>query len=101
MFFHDLISFMDNQAALGGGGLFCSKCNMKSLRQTNFARNNASSGGGGAIQFAPTDMASVINTAVDVSSAVQAFNVAGVCFYDNAAMFASSIVSSILICHFF
>ena len=54
-------------------------------------------GGGGAIQFSPTDIASLNITAGDVNSALQAFSVTGVSFYDNAAMFASSFVSSILI----
>ena len=68
---------------------------MKLLRETNFARNNASMGGGGAIQFTPTDTTSLMITTVDVDSALQAFNKAGVSFHDNAAMFAPSIVSSI------
>ena len=88
------VSFLDNQAALGGGGLYCSKCEMKLLSQTVFARNNASLGGGGAMLFAPTDLGSLITPVIDLNSAMMSFKVAGVSFYDNAAMFAPSVVSS-------
>ena len=92
---YNFSSILSNQAALGGGGLYCSDCGIQVMRQTFFARNNASLGGGGALQLAPRDLAAltgsgsaVYTTAYDIGLS------AGVSFYDNAALFASSIASS-------
>ena len=94
LFYITVISFLDNQAALGGGGLYCSDCGIQVLRQTIFARNNAPFGGGGALMFAPLDLAVLTGESSDLNTAVYEIGYSGVSFYDNAALFASSIGSS-------